>query len=366
MTPEMVTGYLRGRGLIEARDVVVGDLSITELPGRNANLRVESRTGHNYFIKQSPDDKSALLRVEAAVYARALSDERWAPLRRWLPQLHSFDDSNSILVMHRSATARDVFDADTDDDLLGLPPISSLLGQAIAACHAVPTGEPETHSFLGSSIPWALSIHRPAPDALESLWPAQVHVLRAVQQQAETGIALDRIAAGWMRTALIHGDLKFSNVLVETQPPGVVPTGVLLVDWETAIFGDPAWDLGSVLQSYLWFAVFLVSLDEELPAEAAPKAFAERLPGAQREMRLFWESWLRSSGTERRDSQAILERAVTFCGVRLLQTAYELAQGEEVPGRLTSGALQLGLNILRVPNNARTQLIGIPMPADET
>ena len=45
---------------------------------------------------------------------------------------------------------------------------------------------------------------------------------------------------------------------------------------------------------------------------------------------------------------------------RLLQTAWELAQGEERPGRLTSGALQLGLNVLRSPDDAAVRLMGLP------
>jgi hypothetical protein len=359
MTPEMAVEFLRARSLIDARDVVEGDLAIEEATGRNANLRIGSRTGRNFFIKRAPDRNASLLRVEAALYAHATRSDDWSPLRPFLPRVHSFDEEQAILVMHRSPSALDVFDVDSADDTLGLPAIAGLLGAALAAAHSVPADNAGADAFLGLNAPWALTIHQPSPSALSDLWPGQVHVLRAIQEQSWTGELLDQLGAGWRRTALMHGDLKFTNVLVETTPPGGVPAGVVLVDWETASVGDPAWDVGSVLQSYLWFAVFLVSLLQETPAEGAGRAFGERLPAYQREMRTFWDTYVAASTLPPNTAAPLLERAIIFCGVRLLQTAWELAQGEDTPGRLTSGALQLGLNILRRPGNAASQLIGI-------
>jgi hypothetical protein len=101
---------------------------------------------------------------------------------------------------------------------------------------AVPKG-------LESLEPWALCVMD--GDAAPELWAsgATAPLLHeaALDPKLVTGLRAAR--AHWRRLAVIHGDLKHDNVLVDASAEGL---RVRLVDWEMSRVGDPAWDLATL------------------------------------------------------------------------------------------------------------------------
>ena len=77
-----------------------------------------------------------------------------------------------------------------------------------------------------------------------------MEIIALLQTDRELGAALDRIADEWWPGALIHGDVRFENVLAIGSQPGF-DANVCLVDWETATFGDPCWDLGCLIAEFV-------------------------------------------------------------------------------------------------------------------
>lgn len=337
---------------MDVEDVVLGQLSIEPAPGRNDNyFAISKRRG--YFVKHAPTEAALeLLAAEHAFYS-VMSD---APVG-WLAGFHSFDDREQLLILHRDPDLQDMFDADPVDPELGLPRVAASIGAALAELHSLEVSGAAEMAAKLPAPPWPLVLHLPHPGALVDLWPGQLKVLRALQQEPDVTGVLDEMAAGWTRGALIHGDVKFQNILVAKS----APERIVIVDWETVERGDPAWDVAAVLQSYLWFGVFLVSEDDEVSARDAPGAFARRLPAIQAQIRLFVNAYRQRSLLEPHRMDGLLDRATLQSGARLLQTAFELGQGEDSLGRLTSGALQLALNILRANASARAALMGIDL-----
>jgi hypothetical protein len=365
------------QGLIDAEDVVDHDLCVREVGGRNTNFRLTAGT-QGLFFKQAPSDEAAtLVATEAGLYRCARDEPGWSAARPWLPSLRFFDPTRGLLITDAPPMWRDVFDVDAEGCDLDLPPIADLLGRALAACHGVPANRDAAGPALAlvPNIPWVLGLHRPHPRLLRDLWPAQLTILRGIQLDASTGDVLDALARNWRADTLVHGDLKFNNVLVAVteggtaraagDPPAAVGpevSAVLLVDWETASLGDRAWDVGSVFQSYLWFGVHLVSTEASVDAAAAPGAFAARLPAIQRCVQAFWNAYRHDARLTPDEARDVVARATAHTGARLLQTAFELAQGEERPSRLPTGCLQLALNVLRDPGSAQRDLLGIRPP----
>jgi hypothetical protein len=120
----------------------------------------------------------------------------------------------------------------------------------------------------------------------------------------------------------------------------------MIVDWETAAWGDRAWDIGSVFQGYLWHCVYDVAQEDDSDPAQASYSFAKRLQLHQREIQRFWSAYSAAADLTPIESDDTLHRAVRFCGARLLQTAYEHAVEAELPGRAAAGLLQLSINIL--------------------
>lgn len=111
------------------------------------------------------------------------------------------------------------------------PALAWQVGAALARIHAVDmTGAPE----LRRSQPLAEVAH-------QADWHARHGTVRPVFQLALRWLA-DHAPADVAQPALVHGDFRNGNLMVDIQAEGGALVGVL--DWELAYLGDPMADLG--------------------------------------------------------------------------------------------------------------------------
>ncbi len=343
--------FLLDRGLLSAEDVVTGQLSVDEAIGRNANLLIRSRTGRAYALKHAAGDATAarMLALEAGFLegtSAPLSPAR-ASLGMHVPRLACFDPDQGVLVTHITPGTRELWELEAPDD--ALPRIGSASGTVLAACHAV-IGDEIPGPLRERRPPWVLQLHRQDPSLLRDASPAHLEVIGMVQSNAPTCAALDRLHAGWTRQCLIHGDVKLSNLLAVPGADSNSALRLILIDWETASAGDPAWDVGSAFQMILWHALHSVfNTDEGLPTADPREEFAKRLLLYRPELQAFAQAYRdASAGT----AASLFLRSTTWCGVRLLQSAYEEASGLEHPSLFSLSLLQLGVNMLADPPGA--------------
>jgi hypothetical protein len=125
--------------------------------------------------------------------------------------------------------------------------------------------------------------------------------------------------------------------------------------------GDPAWDVGSVFQSYASHSVAATPLEDATPEDAAER-FAAAMSQAKPHIRRFWSTYADLAVPER-ERAAFLERSIQFAGSRLLQTAYEWCQGDSRMSRPVVSILQLGMNLIVNPRQAASVLLD---PSDPT
>ena len=106
------------------------------------------------------------------------------------------------------------------------------LGAALGAVHAAPGGA----RHLVARRPWVLGVaggRVPAPYAAGE-----------VRARPAVVAALAGLDRAWRPRTVVHGDVKFDNVLV-------AGGRLVLVDWELAGRGEPAWDLAGVVDGLL-------------------------------------------------------------------------------------------------------------------
>ena len=221
-----------------------------------------------------------------------------------------------------------------------------ILGRTLASLHHATSATPvlaEARASLAAPVPWILRAYRQTPAALGVPPGAGTQLLALLQHYPEFGPLLATLHASWEQACLIHGDLKWENCLYS---PTVSDNGVALrlVDWEFAGLGDPAWDVGAALQSYLaWWA---------LTVDAAPPNPVYLLAPMQPAIRAFWQAYADTRGLGAPVAAAFLGRCVAFAGARLIQTAYESLYQTAVLNRAAVRALQIALNILQAPEAA--------------
>jgi aminoglycoside phosphotransferase (APT) family kinase protein len=112
------------------------------------------------------------------------------------------------------------------------------IGAALAVLHSTRTDGFE----LQAPRPWLLTLLAQG-DSTSSIHGS---VLEQIKRFAPLRAFTDELGQRWPGTVMIHGDLRFSNVLAVRDPPYV-----RLLDWELAGLGDPLYDLGCLLAAVL-------------------------------------------------------------------------------------------------------------------
>jgi hypothetical protein len=364
LTQRAVVPYLLQRKWISAQSVVESDLAVVDASRRNLNFQVISERGPCYLLKQGvgPDGVETVAR-EAAIYERLQSSIESRELDRYLPRFISYDPKEQILIIE---LIRDAQALREYHDRRGrfLPAIAESIGTALSTLHRlnrVDIERGEDGDRFKLRPPWIISIHRPNLAMIEEVSGANIHAIRIIQQFPEFRELLEGLRREWVNQALIHFDIKWDNCLIVARRSGRQSADLKIIDWELAGFGDPCWDVGSAFNDYLSYWLRSIPITGETPPERFLELARYPLRKMQPAIRAFWESYARRMELDAATSSEWLLRAVKYAAARLVQTVYE---GLHYSNKLTGNAvcsLQLSLNILRRPQEAVVQLLGIPL-----
>lgn len=348
LTRANVVAYLRARGLLVEGVEDLPVWRVTEHHSRNRNFAVTGTDGaQGFFVKQlrAQDPESlGMLRREARVYELASQDADFAALREVVPPFFGYDDAaratvlgaldgESLLQLHRR---------------LGRFPleIAEQLGRVLATAHLRVGRDAAANPPRGVfnlAAPGIFTAHRGGP-LVRWLGPGQMLIVEQVRDNKRLARVLDELAATWQCDTFIHGDIKFENCIVAAGANGRGESSsdarpdIRLVDWELADFGEPAWDLGSMLQSYLALCLLdaptapRASLREQLRTSSA------NFDGMRRAVAAFWGTYREDVATDKSARKSLTERALFCASARLVQSALEVTHGQPRP---TPGALSL-------------------------
>ena len=161
---------------------------------------------------------------------------------------------------------------------------------------------------------------------------------------------------------MIHGDVKFDNVLVKASHEADASESVRtwIVDWETVQRGDPAWDLAGALQDFLVVWVLSMPLSGVLTSSERIAQAARPLADLRPLIAGLWDEYRRTARLELDDADRFLDRAVRYSAARLIQTVYELLFMEEIVAGAPVLLLQVAANLLAEPLRGQVELYGIP------
>jgi thiamine kinase-like enzyme len=352
--------YLIERGLLDRRAVVDGDVMVVEGARRHHNYSVVRRNGPGLFVKQMQPDQAMsaqTLQKEAACYVMMEGDPALAPIHALMPRFRAYDPDRHILVMDLITGGENL--TEFHRRVNGFPvDTARRVGELLALYHDVSSREllPRANAaiFQGQP-PWILSFHLMPRGSMQNLSAANGQFMSILQNYPEFGPALDRIRNSWRRDVLVHGDMKFDNVVVRADDQSMH-----VVDWELADAGDSAWDVASILQAYLtWWIATLQRVPANDPTDVAQYPIESIQPA----IRAFWEAYVSSRHLSDRDADAELERAVSYAGARMLQTVYESMAWAQALTPQAVWQVQACINILKAPRAAATDLLGFPAGA---
>lgn len=363
LTSSNLAHYLFERGLMSPAEVVDGDFMVVEAPRRNRNFKVMRRDRTGLFLKQVQrwDPQSiSTVQLEAHCYRLTSTDPNFASLRDLMPPFRLYDDRRNVLVTGLLPNAESLAEYHYRQGIFPAE-IGAQLGEAFGRYHrqvrAGTASEPGASSLFPRRIPWILSFHQAAPQMLQDASGGNHQLLALVRQYPDFGRVLDQLARGWRQESLIHGDIKWDNVVLVPGEDGKVQ--LKLVDWEIADWGDPCWDVAAIFSAFIVFWIQSLPLEPGQDPERAIKLTKFPLEQMQPAIREFWNVYSRQMQLSPGAGRELLHRSVLYCGARTIQTAYECMQMSPQLNGPTLYILQAALNILNQPDDASSDLLGV-------
>jgi len=336
-----VVPRLLAAGVLTPADVV--DRGVVVADASRANqvflVHVGGPDGAGAAVKTLPAGAPDRLAAELRVHALAADRPG---LRAALPRLLADDRSEGWLALELIAPGATL--AAAHRDALGYPlELAHAAGRALRAVHRAtddlaPAG--------AAQLPWALWALEPAgPAAFAWEEPALRAVLDGIAEPERYRAALAAARLAWRPGCLMHGDLKWDNCLVARPARDAAPE-LRIIDWEAAGVGDPAWDLGGLVQEYLGYAALMV-------LDAGGARGSRALYGAIDPVADAVRALLGAYGAGGR----LVERSMRFAGARLVQTSLEHASRDAAGARAAADTLlRLALLLLESPGAAMERL----------
>jgi Phosphotransferase enzyme family len=273
---ENVFDYLVEQGLCasEARSSV----QVTAKEYKNFNLLVNVGQQRSFLVKQERPDAEGNTRGEFWYEWRVHELFQHFPELKTLSSCTSeilhFDPSHSIIVLNYLDDFTDLSEFYPSSETFPTA-IAASLGTTLASFHQKTYENQHYKDFLTETThPNPIDTHIPrflqgleriGPGILSRICTDGLDFWRLYQRYESLHQAMVDISQTFTPCCLTHNDLPLRNILLDThwEDPSRSNNSpaVRLIDWEFVSWGDPAYDLGMVLSSYLklWLGSLVIS-----------------------------------------------------------------------------------------------------------
>jgi Ser/Thr protein kinase RdoA (MazF antagonist) len=387
LTTTNLLHYLMGRGLVSASAIVDGELCVVEAGRRNRNFKVLRTRKPGLFVKQisgAAPDAVATLHREAAFYTCVRDRPAFQPLAGLVPRLLHFEPSTCALVVESHDGAENL----TEYHLRvgGYPAeVGALIGDGLGRYHAHTARlllEPAELLAFPRQVPWILTTDPRTPSAAAALGHGGVALAALLQDYPHIVDHVRAVAQEWQFDCVIHGDMKWDNLLIFADGHG--RQALQVVDWELADLGDAAWDVASIFTAYLsfWIWASLTAAQqheheqqqEQQPQPRPPGAAAPPMPPAPRPdvnlagtledtrpaLLAFWRAYVAARAIEPSAAEAWLARGVRFCAARLLLAVFECLYNAPQITAMTRAMLHVSHALFMHPERSLSDMLGTP------
>jgi hypothetical protein len=361
---------------IEYCNISAKDTSkISIINAKNFNLAIEFSDGRQLLVKQERHNDLGESQGEfLAAWRMGNLVEQFPALGEkisgFLPELLHFDPDNSILIVNYLSNYCDLSRYYDREHLFPIQ-IPQAIGQLLATLHSQtfqqldyqryldPTIEPHQDregETSYSAIDIIDRLTRITPHVFRQMPLECLQFLKLYQRFPSLTQAIAELGEAVVPSCAIHNDLKLNNILLDLDWEHPESKIIRLIDWERATWGDPAFDLGCLLGSYLeiWLEGLaisnLLSINESLQLATTP------LELLQPSLLALVQSYLAGFPEILVARPDYLDRAVQFAGLALIQRIEITIDEERIFGNCGIVMLQVAKQLICTPRAAMKTL----------
>ncbi len=365
--------YLQSQGLQPEMKLSEDQIEIKD--AKNFNLLLKFSDHNQWLVKQERFNRSGQVVGEFVTEWQIQAFVRTFPeledLGVLLPDIIHFDPDNAILVSRYLTDYQDVMEFYGREKCFPVE-IAAGIGQAIAQVHRRTWQNPNYQAFLSpasagatlTDLEWALTLERIGPEIFGQVPADGIKFYSLYQRYDSLGQSITTLLQSIRPCCLTHNDLKLNNILLDFQ--GLRPEAgafhqvpIRLIDWERNRWGDPAFDLGTVIASYLqiWLNSLVISpeMSFEQSLRMAMIPLDELQPSISAFVRAYYQEFSELWGWV----PNVLERSVQFAGLVLIQQIQAMLQYQKSFGNGGICMLQVAKSLLCRPERSITTIFGL-------
>ncbi len=367
-----VIQYLQDAGLCSSED---GPSDKSELPAcsqNNFNLLVTLADNRQLLIKQE----------------RNFNNNDGAPhelFQEWLfhqllqqfpvlgntsaiaPLVVHFDEENSILVRSYLNEYLELATLYHNNDIFPQE-IASAIGTTLAGLHRATYNRREYRDFMATAPQgeFRYGFYNPA-QGVGSIGPEifgtvptdalKFYVLYQQYESLESAIA--DLAYSWNPCCLTHNDLKLNNILVHSRWEQLDNCLIRLIDWEACSWGDPAFDLGTLLASYLGIWLKSLVVDPTIELEESLHLALTPLEILQPSIIALIRAYINAFPMILEYRSDFISRVIQFAGLALIHQIQEMITCRKHFNNVELCMLQVAKSLLVMPEQAVLTIFGI-------
>jgi hypothetical protein len=285
LSSQNVNEYLIKRKLC---DRSLENPAVEQIQAKNFNLLVTLPEGRKLLVKQEKfinleketvNEFFGEWRIPSFVHNFPELDH-W---RRFLPELLLYDDENSILVSTYLDNYEDLAKFYSKKNVFPTQ-VAAQIGSCLATIHRETWNKGIYREFFAQEFarkpkvsPILLnSLERIGPEIFGLVPMGGLKFFALYQRYDSLEAAVNLLSKTISPICLTHNDLKLNNILLLQKWEDVNENVIRLIDWERSDWGDPAFDLGMAIASYLqtWLGSLVISnslsIEESLRLATTP------------------------------------------------------------------------------------------------
>jgi Phosphotransferase enzyme family len=371
LSSQNVFDYLRDQEIYPESDH--NRPNIEPKPAKNFNLLLSFSDRHKLLIKQER------INTTGKTAGEFLREWRFHQLLEQFSELHSlrsqvsevlhFNQHDSVIVFNYLDDYNDLADFYAKGKTFPIE-IVAATGTTLGSLHQATFNCQKYQDFMAEYCHKRFadrpsyemrSLDRFTPEIFGQIPADALKFFILYQRYESLGSAIAELIASAKPCCIIHNDLKLSNILVhqDWDYDQIHRNNIIrLIDWERSTWGDPAYDLGSLIASYLhiWLSSLVMSksmtIDESLRLATIP------LEQLQPSIIALIESYLNSFPQIIGYYPNFLSRIIQFAGLALIEQIQSAIQYQKSFGNAGICTLQVAKSLLCRPEQSISTIFG--------
>ncbi|MEA5507512.1 aminoglycoside phosphotransferase family protein [Halotia wernerae UHCC 0503] len=354
------------------------NLSQVELKAaKNFNLLLSLQDDRHLLVKQERHNR------EGETAGEFLSEWRVHQFFQQTPELSHiclmlsevlhFDAEHSVIVFNYLNDYCDLVDFYIKENVFPTA-IATSIGATLATIHRATFNcqkyqeffsQTSEDTFIEQAPNFNLGLERISPEVFGQVPADGLKFFALYQRYDSLGKAITELIDELVPCCLTHNDLKLNNILLYNNWQKVLPPNqstnsiIRLIDWERGTWGDPAFDLGMLIASYLQLWLNSLVVSKSIDVEESLRLAMTPLEQLQPSIAALTKTYLANFPEILEHRPDFLRRVVQFSGLAIIQQIQAMIQHQKSFGNMGICMLQVAKTLLCRPEQSIPTVFGI-------